>query len=465
VSAVAPAETVERLRASIASRRAAALELKSALVTLGAAESDTPSARASVDSIIDELEDLERREQVLSRVEVVREPLTYSPEAPRSFFQDFIRAKAGARLGQIDVARTAEARLERHAEEMRVEFTQRADIERRRFEAGLANVGASFEKRTNPNRTDGTGGYLVPPLWLIDRSAAAPLAGRPLAALIGSLPLPTGTDSINVPRFVVNPAASVQTADAAPVTGTDFTDAAVSSGVETIAGRADVSLQLLEQTASPGLDVVVWSKMTENYDAQLETQLLAGTGANGQLLGLANVSSITSVAYTSGSPTVNGAQVAILQAAAQLFDARLRPAEAAFMAGRRWYWLNSQALTDSASALIPSNPAGRGYLPAEPALAGDGGPVGPIAGIPTYLDGAITTTAGAGSNQDVVVLTRPSDHLLLESTPNMTVNLEPLSGTLQARIVLSRYCAFLGGLYPTATAVVSGSGLTAPSGW
>jgi hypothetical protein len=98
--------------------------------------------------------------------------------------------------------------------------------------------------------------------------------------------------------------------------------------------------------------------------------------------------------------------------------------------------LNSQALTDSASALIPSNPAGRGYLPPEPNLAGDGGPVGPIAEIPVYLDGGITTTAGGGANQDVIVLTRPSDHLLFESTPNVSVNLEPLCGTMQARIRL-----------------------------
>jgi len=26
-----------------------------------------------------------------------------------------------------------------------------------------------FEKRVNPNRTDGQGGYFVPPLWLIDQ--------------------------------------------------------------------------------------------------------------------------------------------------------------------------------------------------------------------------------------------------------------------------------------------------------
>jgi hypothetical protein len=49
-----------------------------------------------------------------------------------------------------------------------------------------------------------------------------------------------------------------------------------------------------------------------------------------------NIAGVVSVAYTSGSPTVNGAQVAILQAAAQLFDARLRPPEAVSMAGRRW---------------------------------------------------------------------------------------------------------------------------------
>ena len=55
-----------------------------------------------------------------------------------------------------------------------------------------------FEQRAI-NRTDGTGGYFVPPLWLVDQYVPYLRAGRVLANLCHSLPLPGGTDSINLP--------------------------------------------------------------------------------------------------------------------------------------------------------------------------------------------------------------------------------------------------------------------------
>jgi len=69
-------------------------------------------------------------------------------------------------------------------------------------ERSIRARGGSFEKRVNPNRTDGQGGYFVPPLWLVDEFVAYLRAGRTTANLPMQLDLPTGTDSINLPKVL-----------------------------------------------------------------------------------------------------------------------------------------------------------------------------------------------------------------------------------------------------------------------
>lgn len=158
------------------------------------------------------------------RVEVVREPLTYEPHAPRSYFQDLASAETG------DTA--ARTRLDRHARELRVEVERR---ERRAW----AEKPAELEFRTNPSRTTGQGGYFSPPLWIIDAFATAPRAPRVLANLIPGFVLPQGVQSVNVPRLTTgNTEAPVNDLAADP--STDAVDAAVTSAVVTISGHGDV---------------------------------------------------------------------------------------------------------------------------------------------------------------------------------------------------------------------------------
>jgi hypothetical protein len=66
-----------------------------------------------------------------------------------------------------------------------------------------------------------------------------------------------------------------------------------------------------------------------------------------------------------------------------------------------------------------------------------------LLGWPVFPDDAIPATLGTGSNQDAILLCRPSDNLLLESDERMSVNVEPLSGTLQARLQLRGYAAHM----------------------
>jgi hypothetical protein len=53
----------------------------------------------------------------------------------------------------------------------------------------------------------------------------------------------------------------------------------------------------------PGLDLVIYNDLVAAHDAELDSQLLNGSGSAGQHLGIRNVSGLISVSYTDGTPT------------------------------------------------------------------------------------------------------------------------------------------------------------------
>lgn len=360
-------------------------------------------------------------------VSITHEPLTYRQDVRDSYFRDVAYA------ARHDAA--AQARLDRHAAEMRTVLAAR--------EASARAVAATqgLELRVNPDRVDGQGGYASGPLWLMDFAATAPRPGRALAELMPSFTLPAGVSEVSLPRLSTGTQVGV-TADGAPVPGRDIVDAAVTSPVVTLSGQSDVALQLLEQ--SPGgafLDAIIFRDLAADYDLKLEQQLVNGTGAGGQLLGLLNVPAgaglANAITYTDASPTALEMVPYIGQAAAQVGNARGLGPEAWLLRTSRRAWLNAAAW--------PSPGHSFGYPPVE--------------------TNAIPATLGAGGNQDAIVACRPSDMLLLESVPRFRVEFESLSGTLQARLQMLGYAAAFPARRPTGIATVTGTGMAVQSGW
>src|SRR6185312_4184666 len=217
-------------------------------------------------------------------VEVKSEPLTYnkfrSTHENISYFRDLWLMK---QHGDVEATK----RLQAHAAEMDVEMPARAQRRARNAEREVRNVigwdvASPFETRTNPNRTDGTGGYLVPPVWMMDELIPILRAGRTVADQVRGMPLPDGTDSINIPKLSTGTTAAVQTADAAAVSSTDFTDTSVSAGVKTIAGQQDVSIQLVEQSPL-SLDNILFADLVADYNKKLDAQVIGGSNASGQV--------------------------------------------------------------------------------------------------------------------------------------------------------------------------------------
>ena len=198
---------------------------------------------------------------------------------------------------------------------------------------------------------------------------------------------------------------------------------------------------------SATFDSVVFGGLSLDINAKLETQLISGTGVGEQLLGLLNISGINTVTFTSGAPTFapcccrcSGRRSPRREHSAAT-TSKLVDGAAPFA------WIGT-TLDTANSPVIPWGMASRDD--AEQAL-----------GLPVIVDGLIT----AGTSADQLVACRPSDCLLYESPKRLRLMTEVLAGTLSVRIQVSQFAAAILNRYPSGISVVSGTGLSQPSGF
>ena len=370
-------------------------------------------------------------------VRIKSEPLTYERHSPHSFFLD----AASSRL-RHDAA--SQARLDRHQREMQVEMAVR--------DAGVSRElrAQGVEMRVNPNTTLGQGGELSPPLWLIDDAhvKTAARAGRTFADLLPNEVLPAGVSSIYVPKIALGSSDTIQTAQGDPDADADLTSTSISQPqIVTFAGQTEVSQQLLDMSPH-GFDRWAYLDLAADYNAQLENDLINGSGVSGQMLGLANFTIPASNTIAGSSATTIALLWPLLgQAAAAVANNRLLQPEVWLMAGRRWFWIVSSIDSSNRPIASPHSGSDAAHWP----VAGGYPPVGNIDGLPTYLSGAIT----AGAVADNAYCVRPNDMFLFESQERYDVVPSPVSGTLQVRLRLHRYAAFVGNIYTSGLGVVA----------
>jgi HK97 family phage major capsid protein len=407
---------------------------------------------------------------------VTSEPMVYGRGSRSSYFLDLARSDLNRGDGDGGV-QAARDRLRRHAQELEVELPARearrearareqvmqidgvrAEHRRSVFERG------DVEQRVNPNRTDGQGGYFVPPLWLVDQYIALARFGRQTANLCLGMDLPSGTDSINIPKVNTGTTTAAQTADNAAVSSTDLTDTFVNAPVRTIAGQQDLALQLLDQSPI-SFDQIVFTDLISDYNMRLDIQVINGSGTSGQHLGILNVSGVNSVTYTDASVTLPEMYPAFAQGASQVYKNRKLPATAAVIYPSTWYWATAQLDTTNRPLIVPPqvgwNPAGT-----QMDLATGDGPAGMLSmGLPGYLDGNLPTNLGGGSNETRVIVARFPDLYLWEGSLRSRTLTEVLSGTLQVRFQVYAYSAFMAGRRPESISVLSGTGFIPQSGY
>lgn len=369
-------------------------------------------------------------EMASTRVKVTNEARTYEQGNGRSYLQDLAKS-------QISGDPEARARLDRHAAEVRIDPEYR-DL----------------------NRTDTSGGYFVPPIWLNEYVELA-RAGRPTANLVTNLPLPPGTDSINIPKVSTGTATAIQAADNSAVQETDLADTSVQANVKTIAGQQDLAIQLMEQSPF-NFDQVVFADLAADYATKVNVQVLSGTNANNQVKGiLTDTTGINTVTYTDTTATVAELYSKIADGIQKVHTNRFMEPQVIVMHPRRWAWITAAADTTGRPLVSPSGP-GQNQVASFTAVASQR-VVGELQGLPVVTDPSIPITNGAGTNEDVIIIMRASDCVLYESSLRTRVLPDVGSGTLTVRLQVYGYIAFTAERQAKGISVLSGTGLTAPT--
>jgi hypothetical protein len=177
---------------------------------------------------------------------------------------------------------------------------------------------------------------------------------------------------------------------------------------------------------------------------QLEADLLWGSGVmgtteiSGEILGLANVPSVVTVAYTSGAPSTQGIIQNIGYGVSSVGQARMRPATHIGLTPQRWASIAFDYDTNDEPVLRPG---------IEGAFLGGL----PVLQLP-YLNGSLT----AGS--DSALVCRPEELVILTSAPAFTILPQNGANQLSVSMVWHAYIAFIGGRFPSGTCFVSGTG-------
>jgi HK97 family phage major capsid protein len=455
-----------------------------------------------------------------SGARVTSEPTVYGQHSGHSYFLDLCRTTLNRGDGDGGLAKARE-RQQRHQQELSVEMPDREKRREaeatRRLERALSGEGYGgspreqrmarremrtlerfsamgvpmYEKRII-SRTDGQGGYEVPPLWLVDEYISYLRAGRVLADLWHNFPLPSGTDSINIPRFTTGTATGTQPGDGAPLPGRDAQDNFVQARVMTVAGQEDAAMQLLDQSPL-NYDEIIFMDLAADYNMQLSAQLLLGSGfpqlnglypQPGQLwgnasLGTAGATNSGFYAIASGTTTAqfvgaNSMYTAAGQLKSKMHRNRFLPPTA---------WVANPAVWEALATAVDGNsrplvtPEGNGPFNAISQLgeAVSEGLAGKISTLPIYLDPNIPLTFGGtsatqpyigaisnghtapvdgsgGSSTNANVFTpligaRWDDLFLWEGDVRTRVLSEVLSGNLAVRFQLYAYAASMPNRY------------------
>jgi HK97 family phage major capsid protein len=315
------------------------------------------------------------------------------------------------------------------------------------------------EQTRSLTTVDGAGGDFVPPVWLVNQFVELARAGRVVADQIGHAQLPTGTDTISLPRLATGTATAEQTTQNTAVQNTDATTGSVTAAVATIAGQQVISQQLLDQSPV-NMDDILLRDLAADYAIKVDTFVINNNATN--KVGLLNVSGINAVTFTTGSPTAALLYAKIADAIQRIHTGRFMPATKIFMHPRRWAFF--LAALDTAGRPLVSPDAGGALSP----IAGQNGVnsqgfVGTLQGLPVFVDPNIPTNLGAGTNEDRIIILRSDDAILYEGTPRAESSIHPNFGSLSVNLRFYNYLALHASRLPLSVSVIAGTGLVTPA--
>ena len=366
-----------------------------------------------------ELRKEKKIDQVVAPAVVKSEARTYRQGGEFSFIADAFAA-------QFNNDFAAKDRLARHMNEEKVE---RRDVTSANF-AGL-----------------------VVPQYLTELAAPFARAGRPTADAARKHQLPPAGLTLNISKVTTGSSVAQQTEGAA-VSETNMDDTLLTINVRTYAGQQNVSRQALER--GTGIDSLVMADLVSAYHTTLDAAVLTQMNSD--------ISQV--ITYTDASPSVAELYPKLLDAVQRIQTNFFGGPNVIVMHPRRLAWILS-ALDNSNRPL--ALPVGNGNF--NSVAVGQGSVVYgnsgyTIAGLPVITDANVTTSNGAGTNEDIIYIGNTQElHLWEEGdgSPMMLRFEQPKAAELDVTMIVYGYAAFTANRYPNAWALIGGTGLVTPT--
>lgn len=313
----------------------------------------------------------------------------------------------------------------------------------------------------NTGGVGGSGGEFAVPAYLLAEWVRLARPGRVTADLFHKEDMPIGHSSVEIPRVATGTTTAEQSTQNTAVSQTDLTTNSLNAGVVTIAGKQVVSQQLLDQSGVP-FDRVVMEDLAADYARQLGAQALTGSGTGGQLKGYLTATSTNVVTWTQASPTASGFYGQLAKLQGQIAATRYAPADTIVMAPRRWAWLASYTDSSGRPLVVPTA-GGFNSMATPDGGNASAGHVGSLLGLDVFVDPAIPTTLGAGTNQDVVLMFKRDDIWLWEGDLRADIQSAPYADSMGLLFRTWNYSALIPDRYPASLGQLQGTGLTAPT--
>jgi HK97 family phage major capsid protein len=416
----------------------------------------TEDESAKVDSLVEESRSLDSKIEKLTA--------QAAADAKASEARSAVAEVAMPKVGGAKVTREARTYTADNAD---VSFVKDA------FAAKFSNDYAAQERLARhtkeeevERRSVGTGNFagLVIPQYLVDLAAPLARAGRPTADFAtNKMLLPAAGMTLNISRMTTGTSTAVQAAENDAVSNTNADDTLLTVNVRTIAGQQDISKQAIER--GTGIDSFIIQDLIRGWHTTLDNQILNGDGTSGSILGLSNTAGVNSVTFTEASPTVELLYPKLADAYQQVqTDAFMNPTHWV-MHPRRLAFLLASVDSSGRPLVVPTLNGPMNSVATGNGQAYYGNSGYSLMGLPIVADANVTTSAGAGTDEDeIYCVTAPEFHLWEQAGSPFALNFDATgAGSLTIKSVVYGYAAATAGRYPGAFSKISGTGLVAPT--
>jgi hypothetical protein len=303
----------------------------------------------------------------------------------------------------------------------------------------------------------GTGAFsgLVVPQYLVDMVAPKVANLRPFADVCNKHPLPDSGMSLNISRITTASAVSLQSAELAAGGSTPMDDTLLSINVQTALGEQTVSRQAIER--GTGIEDVVMQDLFRQYATSLDSNLI--TQATTGLQNVAASNTLSTMDLTNWFPAVLGAM-----SKSETNTLGMAHPTHLLLHPRRWYWLQS-LLTSTWPAIAASNVDPRTTGKDSGAAYNAGGAGVFPGGLSVVMDANVPTNVG-GTQDVAFVVPDVECHLWEEGGNPAYIRAEqPRANNLGVLLVVYGYYAYTFQRYASATQMLTGTGLAAPTGF